>query len=532
MTQTLVTLMAQINPTVGAIKDNTALIKDIITNHQIHHDLIIFPELALTGYPPEDLLLRPSFYEACRHALEEIAEVITDCHVIIGHPSAENNKKFNSASVYYQKNRLAMYHKQILPNYGVFDEARYFTPGKAQPCMMNIKGYNVAVCICEDVWTGTPIEQMLQNKTDILVSINASPFEIEKYQKREQIMRAHALLGLSTLYVNLVGGQDELVFDGQSFAIDSKGYVSARAQAFKSELLSVSISNQSVEGQLTPLLDKRALLYEALVCGLRDYVEKNHFPGVILGLSGGIDSALALAIAVDALGKSRVQALMMPSRFTAEISQIDAQQQLETLGVIAHQLSIEPAFKTLLQTMAPFFPDEPFGVAEENIQARIRALLLMAFSNKNGYLVLSTSNKSETAVGYTTLYGDMAGGFSVLKDVLKTQVYELANYRNSQSPIIPERVLNRPPTAELAANQKDSDSLPDYPTLDAIISLHLEQNLDDKALILKGFNKNIVNQVLRLIKRSQYKRYQSAPGVKISARALGKDWRFPITSGE
>lgn len=530
MTQKLTLLMAQMNPTLGAINNNTAQILETINHHQEQHAIIVFPELALTGYPPEDLLFHEQFYTDCEIALQTIAASVDDCHVIIGHPSHINGKNYNSASVYYKKQRIALYHKQALPDYGVFDEKRYFTAGETNPCIFNIGDVRVALCICEDVWAEEPVEQLIQKGANILVSINASPFEYDKYQQREDLLRKHALRGLTIVYVNMVGGQDELVFDGQSFAMDSTGAIRARAAAFLPEYQTIILDSQQIEGAITPLLEPDHLMYSALVCGLRDYVEKNGFPGVLLGLSGGIDSALTLAIAVDALGASRVHAVMMPSRYTAEISVTDAERQLDMLHVKSTLLSIEPAFNTLLDMLTPSFAGLPADSTEENIQARIRGLLLMALSNKTGYMVLTTSNKSETAVGYATLYGDMAGGFSVLKDVLKTQVYALANYRNRLSTVIPERVISRPPTAELAANQLDQDSLPDYAILDAIITLHMERNLDCQAIIQKGFAEDEVNKVLRLIKRNEYKRRQAAPGIKISARAFGKDWRYPITS--
>lgn len=532
MTPKLRLLLAQINPTVAAISSNAALIKDIIQTEQENHDLIVFPELALTGYPPEDLLLRESFYKACDEALKEIAKEVGHCYVIIGHPSAEQGKHFNSASVYYQGQRLCLYHKQILPSYGVFDERRYFSSGEAKPCVFNVKGLRLGLCICEDIWGKAPMEQMIAAQADALVCINASPFDKGKYQLREDLLRKHvSRAGLAIFYVNQVGGQDELLFDGQSFAVDAAGQVKARAKAFVPELLSMDFENKEIKGSIEKLKGKEELLYDALVLATRDYVEKNHFPSVILGLSGGIDSALVLAIAVDALGPSRVKALMLPSRHTAEISISDAQEELDSLGVQGHFISIEPAYKSFLESIDPYFKDRPKDTTEENIQARIRGTLLMAFSNKEGHLLLTTSNKSESAVGYATLYGDMAGGFAVLKDVLKTEVYALARYRNSISPVIPERAIQRAPSAELADNQRDQDSLPDYPTLDAIIQKHMEENLDVEAIVTEGFDRDVVCKVLRLIKNAEHKRRQTAPGPKISVRAFGKDWRFPITNG-
>ena len=529
MTQKLTLLMAQINPAVGAINANANQITNVIKTHQKQHALIIFPELALTGYPPEDLLLQEQFYNDCEHALQSIAGIVEDCHVIIGHPSRIDGHTYNSASVYYKNKRIALYHKQALPNYGVFDEKRYFTAGEAKPCILNIEGLRIGLCVCEDIWVKEPVEQIIQEGAEVLVCINASPFEYNKYQQREQLLSNHARRGLAVVYVNMVGGQDELVFDGQSFAMDKTGTVCARAKAFLPELQTVTLTGERMEGSVTPLLEQDNLIYSALVCGTRDYVEKNGFPGVLLGLSGGIDSALTLAIAVDALGASRVHAVMMPSRYSADISLTEARRQLDIMKVKGTVLSIEPAFNTFLDMLAPSFAGLPTDSTEENIQARIRGLLLMALSNKTGYMVLTTSNKSETAVGYATLYGDMAGGFSVLKDLLKTQVYQLARYRNRISEVIPEQVITRPPSAELAENQLDQDSLPEYAILDAIISLRMEQNLDSEAIIHRGFAPEDVYKVLRLIKRNEYKRRQAAPGIKISSRAFGRDWRYPIT---
>lgn len=524
-------LMAQINPTVGAITANKAKIIQIIQDHQADHDIILFPELALCGYPPEDLLYRPQFHQDIDKALSEIQAMVKECHVILGHPQLKGKQLFNAASLFYQGQKQAEYHKQILPNYGVFDERRYFTPGQSAPPILNIKNQRLAILICEDLWQPGPVEQVLAAGATGILSLNASPFDYDKYHRREKLLCAHAQRGLALFYVNQVGGQDELLFDGQSMAIDAEGRIKALAPAFEENLSSVILEDGQVQGPFVPHLENTALIYKALVCGTRDYVNKNHFPGVLLGLSGGIDSALTLAIAVDALGKDRVEVLMMPSRYTAGISSEDALEELEILGVKHHTLSIEPAYQCLLETLAPLFHNLPKDTTEENLQARIRGMLLMALSNKTGKMVLTTSNKSETAVGYATLYGDMAGGFAVLKDVLKTQVYELARYRNRQAQVIPERVLSRAPSAELADNQTDQDSLPPYPILDAIIQAYMENNQDAETIIAQGYEPAVVNKVIALISRNEYKRRQAAPGIKISARAFGKDWRYPITRG-
>ncbi len=524
-------LMAQINPTVGAIEKNLEQILRIINDHRSQYELIVFPELSITGYPPEDLLYRNDLYNRVDTALIAVQQAVGDCHIIVGHPTRENGKHFNSASVFANGQRLTTYHKQILPNYGVFDEARYFTKGPKASCCFEINDYAIGLCICEDLWHPGPMDMLIKSGANVIVCINASPFDHEKYALREQLLRHYAQQGVSIIYVNQVGGQDELVFDGQSLAMNPMGEVSARAQAFAEHLIPVSLNGNQLQGTSVPLLHKEELIYKALVLGLKDYVEKNHFPGVLLGLSGGVDSALTLAIAVDALGAAKVHAVMMPSRYTADISSVDALQQLQDMHVEHTVLSIEPAFASLLSTLAPSFKGLAPDTTEENLQARIRGMLLMALSNKTGKMVLTTSNKSESAVGYATLYGDMAGGFSVLKDVLKTQVYALSRYRNQISPVIPERVISRPPSAELAPNQTDQDSLPDYETLDRIIKLYMEETLDKEDIIAQGIQAETVNKIIRLITRNEYKRRQAAPGVKISSCAFGRDWRYPITSG-
>ncbi len=524
-------LMAQLNPKVGAMKSNASAIIEIILEHQHDHDLIIFPELAVSGYPPEDLLLRDDFYQAVQAALDSIIKTVRHCHVIVGHPQRVKHQHFNAASILSEGKTLAVYHKQHIPNYGIFDEKRYFSAGEAKPCTFSVNDYKIGLCICEDMWQPGPVEQLIETGANVAVCINASPFDYNKYDHREALLKHYTRQGLAIIYVNQVGGQDELLFDGQSFAIDDQGTVCARAPAFIETTQSITLQNRQVQGHVTPLQAPYELLYNALVCGTRDYVLKNNFPGVLLGLSGGIDSALTLAIATEAVGADRVHAVMMPSRYTAEMGKTDALRQLQTLNVSHSNLSIEPAFNSLLATLAPEFKDLPVDTTEENIQARIRGILLMALSNKTGKMVLTTSNKSETAVGYATLYGDMAGGFAVLKDVLKTQVYELARYVNREEEIIPERVITRAPSAELAENQRDQDSLPDYAILDDIIRGFVELNLSEEDIISRGHEPNTVRRVIKMIIRNEYKRRQSAPGIKISPRAFGKDWRFPITSG-
>lgn len=523
--------MAQINPKVGDIFNNMTKIMDIIQAHQHTHDVIIFPELALTGYPPEDLLFRDDFFQQVENALHMIRDSTKNCHIIVGHPSREGGLCYNAASLFANGARVARYYKQHLPNYDVFDEQRYFSKGPATPCTFMLKNRRFGLCICEDIWHPGPIEDLVDKQVELIFCINASPFDDHKYALRESVLKKHTRLGSNIVYVNQVGGQDELLFDGQSVVMDATGKLCARAPAFTEHLQTITWRDHQLQGTIAPLLTQNALLYQALICGLKDYVEKNGFPGVILGLSGGIDSALTLCIAVDALGAHRVQAVLMPSRFTSTMSTEDALSQAKILNVQHLTLPIEPAYQTLLSTLIPAFNNRPPDVTEENIQARIRGLLLMALSNKNGHMVLSTSNKSETAVGYCTLYGDMAGGFAVLKDVLKTRVYELSVYRNSLSPAIPERVLTRPPSAELAMNQTDQDTLPDYPILDKILKDYMENNVTAETLISHGFDQDLVLNIIRLIKRNEYKRRQAPPGPKITPCAFGKDWRYPLTSG-
>lgn len=524
-------LMAQLNLTVGAIVPNRDKIINIIKDAQSEYDVIVFSELTLTGYPPEDLLFRKEFHQSVSDNLKKIQDEIKDCFVIIGHPTLNGESCFNSISVIHQGHIIKEYHKQKLPNYEVFDEARYFTPGEKVPCILDIKGHKIGICICEDIWQTGPVDDVITSGATTLIAVNASPFDSDKYTRREDLLKSYALRGLSIIYVNQICGQDELLFDGQSFAMDKTGAICARSPAFKEDLLRVEIQGDKILGEITPLLSKDALIYQALVCGTKDYVHKNNFSGVLLGLSGGIDSALTLAIAVDALGAEKVHAVMMPSRYSAQMSHDDALKQLEILGVSHSTVSIEPVFESITTSLDPVFKGLPQDVTEENIQARIRGLFLMAMSNKTGKMVLTTSNKSETAVGYATLYGDMAGGFAVLKDVLKTQVYALAKYRNTISAVIPERVLTRAPSAELRANQTDQDSLPDYAILDAILVAYMEDNLTADEMIQKGFKAEDVTKVIHLVKRNEYKRRQAAPGIKISSIAFGKDWRYPISNG-
>ncbi|OGV37944.1 MAG: NAD+ synthase [Legionellales bacterium RIFCSPHIGHO2_12_FULL_35_11] len=523
--------MAQINPNIGSISSNCEKIIHAINENQDNHDVIVFPELALTGYLLEDLLFRNELFLQIEEALSRIAAATKNCHVILGHPARANLKIYNQASIFYNGNCIANYNKHKLPNYGVFDEKRYYSVDELKHCVFSVNGFSLRLCICEDLWQSEPDILLSSQPNDILISINASPFDTNKFAKRIEVCKKYANHCLAVIYVNQVGGQDELVFDGQSFVMDNKCQIKALAPAFKESIHRVEIRKNSIISKINPMMPTTALIYQALLCGIRDYVNKNNFKGILLGLSGGIDSALTLALAVDALGPSRVFAVLLPSKYTADISNIDALAQIHNLGISHFNLPINNIFNCMLDTLAPAFKNTKPDTMEENLQARIRGNLLMALSNKTGYMLLSTSNKSESAVGYATLYGDMAGGFAPLKDVLKTTVYELANYRNSISEVIPKRVIDRAPTAELAPNQKDEDSLPNYAILDSIIAHYVHENLDAKAIIELGFPEEIVNKVIKLIFRNEYKRRQSPPGVKITESAFGKDWRRPITQG-
>ncbi|MDX2346322.1 MAG: NAD+ synthase, partial [Legionella sp.] len=529
MSKPLVFLMAQINPIVGAIEANRDKIVTIIEAHQTTHDVIIFPELVLTGYPPEDLLLRDACMFRVEQALTTICQATKNTHVIIGHPYQENAACYNALSIIHEGQVTAIYKKQHLPNTGVFDEKRYFEPGPEVPCLLTIQNQTIGFCICEDIWNAGPVEQMINAGADILVCINASPFEVDKAKERIELLQSHAPNQLTCVYVNLVGAQDELVFDGQSFVCNHQGQIKAQAPAFIEHLHTVHIQKQHIQSKCEKPLDAHALIYKALCTGLSDYITKNNFPGVLLGLSGGIDSALTLAIAVDALGAERVHALALPSRYTSEMSTDDLHEILANVPGVQHDtLSIEPGFEALLGTLSPHLDNQAVPeIAQQNLQARLRGMILMAFSNSNQKLVLSTSNKTESAIGYTTLYGDMCGGFAPIQDVPKMLVYALVRYRNTVSQVIPERVLTRAPSAELADNQTDQDNLPDYPELDQIVAYYMNEKLRTDQIIEKGHAPDAVKQVIGLIQQNEYKRRQAPPGTKISKRAFGRDWRYP-----
>ena len=528
-------VMAQINTLVGDIKGNTQRILDVCVDQSaLGVDLVVFPELTLTGYPPEDLLLRQHTTELTAGALERLCKDLPDdLAVVVGYPRRQGGLLFNSAGVLYNGAILAEYDKQCLPNYQVFDEKRYFEAG-ADTCVVTIKGLPVGLTICEDIWHPHPAKNAAAAGARLLINLNASPFHRGKQSERtaqvSALARTHQL---PILYVNQVGGQDELVFDGGSFAVDARGDVQHRAIEFAEVMLSVEIETSPQlrvpAGAVATPLGELDAIWQALVLGMRDYVEKNGFPGVILGLSGGIDSAVTLAVAVDALGPERVEAVMMPFRYTASMSIEDAAEQANGQGVAFSNLSIEPLYEAFMTTLAPAF--EGFGpnITEENLQARCRGVLLMSISNKKNLLVLTTGNKSELAVGYSTLYGDMAGGFDVLKDCPKMLVYALARYRNTLGQCIPERVISRAPSAELAPDQKDEDSLPPYEVLDQIIEHYVERDASRDDLIAAGFSPEDVQRVVRLIDLNEYKRRQAPVGVRISPRAFGRDRRYPIT---
>lgn len=539
MTQQLRLVMAQINPIVGDVAENVAQIVKAAqqARDQLQADVLVFPELTLTGYPPEDLLLRPDLVKRCDKALQTLQQQIHGIHIIIGHPTGQPGQElYNAASLIGDGTIKASYFKQHLPNYSVFDEKRYFVPGK-DACVVELKGIRLGLTICEDIWFSAPSLQAVDEGAELIVNLNASPFQQGKWLLREQQVRLRTQESkVPVIYVNQVGGQDELVFDGCSFALSADGRVAARAPAFESGLYVVDVHREdcgavSISGNISDKQDEISMLYQGLVLGLRDYIEKNGFPGVVLGLSGGIDSALTLALAVDAIGAERVQTVMMPSRYTASISLEDAAEMAERLAVKHQTISIEPLFTAFLTALNQTLAGMQADTTEENIQARCRGVLLMAISNKTGAMVLSTGNKSEMAVGYSTLYGDMAGGFSPLKDVYKTRVYQLAHYRNSRSAIIPQRIIDRPPSAELSADQCDQDSLPPYELLDAILSQYIEDDHGFDELVEQGYDANMVASVIKMVDRNEYKRRQAPPGIRISKRAFGRDRRYPITSG-
>ncbi len=523
--------IAQINGVLGDLKANTAKILNFVEQARMAGaQLMLTPELSLCGYPPEDLLLRDGFYQACEDALNELAAQVYGIGVIVGHPHESQGKRYNAASLLKDGRVVATYFKHHLPNYAVFDEERYFVRG-SEPCVFETGGIRFGLNICEDVWESAPARLAREAGAQVLLVLNASPYAVQKQASRYVALRERvAETGMSVVYANMVGGQDELVFDGGSFAMDSACRLTAQAGIFTEELILLDVSaTAQPEGRIAELPDLAGSVYQALCLGLKDYIGKNGFPGVLLGLSGGIDSALTLAIAVDALGADKVYAVMMPSPYTAQISLDDSREMVKILGVRYDEFSIEPIFQGYLAMLKPSFAGCAEDATEENLQARIRGNLLMALSNKFGSLVLTTGNKSEMSVGYATLYGDMAGGFSVLKDVGKMLVYRLARYRNTLGYVIPERIIIRAPSAELRHDQTDQDNLPSYEVLDGIMECYVEKNLSILEIIARGYAESDVRRVVRLIRLSEYKRRQSAVGVRITERGYGKDWRYPIT---
>ena len=528
-------VMGQLNLLVGDMAGN---VEQVIASartakDELAADVIVFPELTLTGYPPEDLLLRPGLYIEVGRALARLEDAAIDLTIVVGYPLIENGVRFNAAAIIRSGELIAVYRKQCLPNYAVFDEKRYFTAG-AEPCLVEVKGLSMAITICEDVWEPGPIQQAVAHGAQLILNLNASPFHINKWRERESLLRERASANnVPVLYVNQVGGQDELVFDGSSFVVDREGELTHRAPSYEPRLIVVDVDEQGnpVPGDIAPESADDESVYGALVLGVRDYVRKNGFPGVVIGLSGGVDSALTLTIAVDALGVDQVEAVMMPSRYTRDMSLEDAKLQAETLGVKYSVIPIKEMFTAFELALSERFAGMATDTTEENLQARIRGMLLMAISNKTGRMVLTTGNKSEMAVGYATLYGDMAGGFAAIKDVPKTMVYRLARYRNRLGQVIPERVIEREPSAELAPDQQDTDSLPEYDVLDAILEDYVEQDATPEDIIAEGYDPETVRRVIRMVDRNEYKRRQAAPGVRVTPRAFGRDRRYPITSG-
>jgi NAD+ synthase (glutamine-hydrolysing) len=527
--------LSQSNPVLGDLPKNADLIAKAAQQASAKGaKLLLTPELSLTGYPPEDLLLRDAFIQAVDQQLALLTKTLAaypDLRVIVGHPKRTDAGLQNVASVLYRGEIVASYAKQKLPNHEVFDEVRYFVPG-TEPCIFEIDGTKVGLIICEDAWHASAAAQAKHHGAELLVIPNASPYHLEKQYLREDVAKARVLeTGLPLIYSNAVGGQDELVFDGASFAFSKNGELALAMPHFKEGLAFIEYKNSDlVKTDITAPSSIEAQVYDALVLGVKDYLGKNGFPGAIIGLSGGVDSALVLAIAVDALGADKVRAVMMPSRYTADISWIDAKQMADNLGVQYDEITIAPMVDAFDGALASEFKGLPVDATEENIQARVRGTLLMAMSNKSGRIVLTTGNKSEMAVGYCTLYGDMAGGFAVIKDIAKTLVYRLCQYRNSIAPVIPERILTRAPSAELRPDQKDQDSLPEYDVLDAILGLYMEQDESIESIIAKGYLAEDVEKVTRLIKINEYKRRQAPIGVRITQRAFGRDWRYPITN--
>lgn len=539
MSQRLRFVIAQLDFMVGDISGNANKVIEaaLTARDELGAQAIVYPELTLTGYPPEDLLLRSGLHRTVEDALSDILSRVSGIDLVLGYPRKTGEGIYNVAGVLRDGEIITEYYKVELPNYGVFDEKRYFIEGY-EPCVIDIAGVPIGLAICEDVWFSEPVVNAQEAGAKLIVNLNASPYSIHKDKERlEQLERRIDETGLPILYANLVGGQDELIFDGHSMVLSASGSLCVRAPAFEEGLFIADFDVDGdgavtpVEGGIAPDYEEVESVYKALVLGVRDYINKNNFPGAIMGLSGGIDSALTLAITVDAIGADRVEAVMMPSRYTLDMSIEDARGQAESMGIEYHVLPIETAFKSFLGILEEEFRGTEPDTTEENIQARCRGILLMAISNKMHKVVVTTGNKSEMSVGYATLYGDMAGGFGVLKDVPKLLVYRLASYRNSLSRVIPQRVIDRPPSAELAADQQDTDSLPPYEVLDPILEMYIEQDKCAEDIIAAGYDADTVKRVIRMVNQNEYKRRQAPPGVRISQRAFGRDRRYPITSG-
>ncbi|MEX0707879.1 MAG: NAD+ synthase [Woeseia sp.] len=537
MNNSVTLALAQLDLVVGDVAGNTARIIEYAerAREELGADIVAFPELSVSGYPPEDLLFHSGLRRRVEAAVEKIRTSVRGIAVLIGFPEYVDDAIYNACAVYKDGQRIARYRKQLLPNYSVFDEERYFRAG-TEAAVFKMNGIRIGLMICEDLWKSAPAARSRAAGAEVILTINGSPYEINSQKKREQVVHDRLReIGIPAVYLNMVGGQDELVFDGGSFVMEADGKLLFRAPPFREGLHKVVLRANAagvtpVAADIAPLLEKEQSIYEALVCGTRDYVNKHGFPGVVIGLSGGIDSALILAIATDALGADHVRTVMMPFRYTSTMSQEDASAQAALLGVRYDVIPIEPIYGATVKQLQPIFAGLKEDVTEENIQARCRGLLLMAISNKTGRMLLTTGNKSEMAVGYATLYGDMNGGFGPIKDCSKTLVYRLARYRNSVNPVIPERVIARPPSAELKPNQKDSDTLPDYSILDAILEALIEEDLSVDEITARGYDRAVVIRVLEMVKRNEYKRRQAPPGIRISSRAFGRDWRYPITS--
>jgi NAD+ synthase (glutamine-hydrolysing) len=538
MTDAVKVALAQVDLIVGDVAGNTA---KIIEHAQRARDadaadIVVFPELSVCGYPPEDLLFHAGLRHDVEAAVAKVLDEVSGIAVLLGFPEYDDGHIYNACAVLLDGKVVAHYRKQLLPNYAVFDEERYFTAG-SNSAVFKLNGIRIGLNICEDVWSRGPMGASRAAGAECAIVINGSPFEVRSQENRESVVRARvAEVGIPVVYVNHVGGQDELVFDGGSFVMSADGDVVCRARSFEESMHTLVLNGGAAgvvpeRGHIAHADGKVATIYRALVKGTRDYVMNHGFPGVIIGLSGGIDSALVCAIACDAIGAERVRAVQMPFRYTSTMSQEDSRKQAETFGIRYDVIPIEPMYEATIAQLQPVLGDTEPDATEENIQARCRGLLLMAISNKTGRMLLTTGNKSEMAVGYATLYGDMAGGFAPIKDCSKSLVFELARYRNTLGKAIPERVITRPPSAELRADQKDTDSLPDYEVLDPILEAFIEKDLSVAEITALGFDRAVVIRVLEMVKRNEYKRRQAPPGVRISSRAFGRDWRYPITSG-